>query len=68
MAYYIRKKKKTNECDCSAPVDSFQDGMGPVIPGVSGDRFDTILGAGFVNSIPMMPASKKKYKVKKNKK
>jgi hypothetical protein len=44
------------------------DGIGPVIPGHSGDRFDNILGAGFVNTIPMMPAtSKKKYKIRKRK-
>jgi hypothetical protein len=44
------------------------DGIGPVIPGHSGDRFDNILGTGFVNTIPMMPAtSKKKYKIRKRK-
>ena len=45
-----------------------KDGIGSVIPGHSGDRFDNILGAGFVNTIPMMPeTSKKKYKIRKRK-
>ena len=74
MAYYLRKKKVVDECDggcdvaCAAPITDIPDGIGPVIPGHSGDRFDNILGAGFVNTIPMMPAtSKKKYKIRKRK-
>ena len=74
MAYYLRTKKVVDECDggCdvtyAAPMTDIPDGIGPVIPGHSGDRFDNILGAGFVNTIPMMPAtSKKKYKIRKRK-
>ena len=74
MAYYLRKKKVVDECDvgcdlaCTAPMTDIPDGIGPVIPGHSGDRFDNILGSGFVNTIPMMPAtSKKKYKIRKRK-
>lgn len=52
MKYFLRKFKKTNECDsCCAdgmatqaacPPCDFSYGMGPVIPGFSGDRFDNI--------------------------
>lgn len=69
MAYYLRKKKVVDECDvaCAAPMTDIPDGMGSVIPGHSGDRFDNILGTGFVNTIPMMPSSKKSYRVRKRK-
>lgn len=73
MAYYLRRKKVVDECDggadvaCAAPMTDIPDGMGSVIPGHSGDRFDNILGGGFVNTIPMMPSSKKSYKVRKRK-
>lgn len=71
MAYYIRKKKVIDECDggidagCAAPMTDIPDGMGPVIPGHSGDRFDNILGAGFINTMQIKP--KRKYKVRKRK-
>lgn len=74
MAYYLRKKKVVDECDgvcdvaCAAPMTDIPDGIGQVIPGHSGDRFDNILGAGFVNTISMMPEkSKKKYNIRKRK-
>ena len=60
MAYYLRKKKKQiEECDCTAPVDSMSTGMGLVIPGFSGDRFDYILG-GYIHP-------KRKRKLRKRK-
>lgn len=71
MAYYIRKKKVVDECDggidagCAAPMTDIPDGMGPVIPGHSGDRFDNILGSGFVNTIQIKP--KRKFRVRKRK-
>ena len=74
MAYYLRKKTVVDECDggcdvaCTAPMTDIPDGIGPVIPGHSGDRFDNMLGSGFVNTVPMMQAtSKKKYKIRKRK-
>lgn len=70
MKFYIRKKKKTDECECApsaAPFTPVPDGMGPVIPGVSGDRFDTILGTPNVNAVPH-PLTKRKYKVKHKRK
>ena len=66
--YYLRKKKvETNECDvaCAQPFVAPPDGMGPVIPMVSGDRFDTVLGGNLTNVINY---PKKKYKVKRKKK
>ena len=71
MAYYIRKKKVVDECDggmdvgCAAPMTDIPDGMGPVIPGHSGDRFDNILGAGFVNTSQIK--KKRKYRFCKHK-
>ena len=71
MAYYIRKKKVVDECDggvdigCSAPMTGIPDGMGQVIPCHSGDRFDNILGDGFVNTMQIKP--KIKYIVRKRK-
>ena len=71
MAYYIRKKKVVDECDggmdagCSTPVTDVPDGMGPVIPGYSGDRFDNTLGIGYYNTTQNKP--KRKYKVRKRK-
>ena len=71
MAYYIRKKKVVDECDggmdagCASPMTDIHDGMGPVIPGHSGDRFDNILGSGFVNTMQIKP--KRKYTVRKRK-
>jgi hypothetical protein len=50
---------------CAAPMADIPDGMGPVIPGHSGDRFDNILGSGFVNTMQIKP--KRKYKVRKRK-
>jgi hypothetical protein len=50
MKFYL--VKKTDECDgggCDAPISVSPDGMGPVIPGESGDRFDNILGIGYMN-------------------
>ena len=37
--------KENDECDgggCDAPISVSPDGMGPVIPGESGDRFDNM--------------------------
>ena len=71
MAYYIRKKKVVDECDggmnagCAAPMTDIPDGMGLVIPGHSGDRFDNVLGAGFANTMQINP--KRKYIVRKRK-
>jgi hypothetical protein len=62
MKFYL--VKKTDECDgggCDAPISVSPDGMGPVIPGESGDRFDNILGIGYMNP------NKKRYKVIKRK-
>lgn len=75
MAYYIRKKKVVDECDggmdmgCAAPMTDVPDGIGSVIPGHSGDRFDNILGAGFNTFInnTMQLKPKRKYRVRKRK-
>ena len=53
------------DAGCSAPMTDIPDGMGPVIPGHSGDRFDNILGAGFANTMQINP--KRKYIVRKRK-
>ena len=69
MAVYLRRFKKTDECDgaaCEAPIAGPPEGMGPVIPGVSGDRFDNIFGVGW-SAVPNMVRTKK-YKVKSKRK
>lgn len=65
MGYKLRRFKKTDECDggCVTPPVEPSEGMGPVIPMVSGDRFDNILGVGFANNVPYPKV--KRYKVKK---
>ena len=70
MAWYIRRKKKTNECDvaCAQPFSPAPDGIGDAIPCVSGDRFDNILGYGFLNTKPLIRSKKfyaRKRKIKK---
>jgi hypothetical protein len=68
MAYYLRRFKKTNECDgagCDAPMSTPPDGMGDAIPCVSGDRWDNVFGVGWnlVNT-----PKKKKYHARKRRK
>ena len=68
VRFHVRLNKKTNECDgCAAPVDSaLSVGMGDAVPCMSGDRWDNVLGAGFVgynNSL----RPKRRYRVKRKK-
>ena len=71
MAYYIRKKKVVDECDggcdagCGAPMTDMSPGMGNVIPGSSGDRFDNVLGYGFSDAFSTK--KKRKHKIYKRK-
>ena len=69
MTYFLRKKKAVTECDgaCVAPLVDVADGMGTVVPCASGDRFDNVLGAGFVNTNTFLKTAKKQYKVRKRK-
>ena len=68
MAYYLRRFKKTNECDgagCDAPMPTTPDGMGDAIPCVSGDRWDNVFGVGW--NLANTP-KKKKYHARKRRK
>ena len=78
MAVYLRRFKKTentNECDgaapaapmCEQPFTSGATGIGNAIPLQSGDRWDNVLGAGFIGTVGY-PVKKKRYKIKKRKK
>ena len=70
MKVYLKKFKKTDECDvaCAQPFPPAPDGIGDVVPMHSGDRFDNILGAGFVGNINYPTTKRRRYKVRKRKK
>ena len=69
MRYFIRKKKQVDECDAMCDVSPMTTdvdvdlniGMGDVVPGKSGDKFDNILG------YYPQPKKKKKTKIRKRK-
>ena len=67
MTYYLRKIKKTDECECApcaAPMSPPPGGMGDAVPCMSGDRWDNMLG-GTGSGGTSSGTKKRKYKVKR---
>lgn len=66
MAYYLRKFKKTDECECApceAPMTPPSGGIGDAVPCMSGDRWDNVFGGpGWGGTVSGQ--RKRKYKVK----
>ena len=70
MKYYLRRFKKTDECEaapCEAPISSPPAGMGDAVPVLSGDRWDNVFGLGWGHLTNVQRIKRRKSRKKKSK-